>query len=59
MKLDVDYAEFSLLIESLLSERQRLKHLMKCEVKESPVYGIYENAVKRIDKFLVKLRDCE
>lgn len=57
--LNIDYSEYCTLVQSLLSERQRSKALIKDECKGSLIYEIYEDDLKRIDAFLVKLRDCK
>ena len=59
IKIEIDYAQYSLLIQSLLSERQNCKNILKGECKGSLVYDIYENTIKSIDAFLIKLRNCE
>lgn len=57
--LNIDYSEYCTLVQSLLSERQRSKALMKDECEGSFIYEIYAGDLKRIDAFLVKLRDCK
>lgn len=55
--LNVDYSEYSLLVQSLISERENCKKMLVNENKKSPIYRLYSNEIKRIDSLLSKFQD--
>lgn len=55
--LNVDYSEYSLLIQSLIAERVSCKKMLVGENKKSPIYRLYAKELKRIDLLLSKFEN--
>lgn len=52
--LNVDYSEYSLIIQSLIAERHSAKKMLRGENKKTPIYRLYSSEIKRIDSLLSK-----
>lgn len=55
--LNVDYSEYSLLLQSLIAERHICKKMLVGENKKSSIYRLYTSEIKRIDKLLLKFEE--
>ena len=55
--LNVDYSEYSLIVQSLIAERISSKKMLQGENKKSPIYRLYSSQIKRVDSLLAKFED--
>ena len=55
--LHVDYSEYGLLVQSLLSRRDTCKNMIKGESKNTAFYRLYMKEIKCIDSLLSKFED--